>query len=87
MPTLADIFEVHAEDCTRSAETTDDLKHRDLLVKLASQWREDAEALKQGEELLKLASAWRKAKASRRVAESAPSNAAPAPTPRRRSAR
>jgi hypothetical protein len=49
MPTLADLFEVHAEECIRSAERTDDPKHRDLLVKLASQWREDAQALRQGE--------------------------------------
>jgi len=49
MPTLADIFEVHAEECLRSAERTDDSKHRDLLVKLASQWREDAQALRRGE--------------------------------------
>jgi hypothetical protein len=39
------------------------------------------------EEMLKLASAWRKAKASRRVAESAPSDAAPAPAPWRRNKR
>jgi hypothetical protein len=49
MPTLADIFEVHAEEFVRSAERTDDSKRRDLLVKLASQWREDAQALRQGE--------------------------------------
>jgi hypothetical protein len=49
MPTLADIFEVHAVECTRSAERTDDPKRRDLLVKLASQWREDAQALRRGD--------------------------------------
>jgi hypothetical protein len=48
-----------------------------MLLKLASAWREDAEALKRGEELHKLGSARRKAKASRRVAEGAPSDASP----------
>jgi hypothetical protein len=51
MPTLADIFEVHAEKFILSADRTDDPKRRDLLVKLASQWREDAQALRQGEAL------------------------------------
>jgi hypothetical protein len=49
MPTLADIFEVHAEKFILSADRTDDPKRRDLLVKLASQWREDAQALRRGE--------------------------------------
>jgi hypothetical protein len=87
MPTLAQIYEEHAKECIRSAARADDPKRRDMLLKLASAWREDAEALKQGEEMLKLASAWRKAKASRRVAESAPSDAAPAPAPRGRNKR
>ena len=87
MPTLAQIYEEHAKECFRSATREDDPKHRYLLLKLATAWREDAQALKRGEELLTLASAWRKAKASRRVAESAPSDAAPAPAPRRRNKR
>ena len=62
MPTLADIYEEHAEECTRSAARADDPKQRDMLLKLASAWREDAEALKRGEELHKPASAWRKKK-------------------------
>jgi hypothetical protein len=49
MPTLADIFEVHAEKFVRSAGRTDDPNRRDLLVKLASQWREDALALRRSE--------------------------------------
>jgi hypothetical protein len=53
MPTLADIFEVHAEERLRSAERTDNSKHRDLLVKLASQWREDAQALRRRDALNK----------------------------------
>jgi hypothetical protein len=87
MPTLAQIYEEHAKECFRSAAREDDPKQRNLLLKLAIAWREDAEALKQGEEMLKLASAGRKAKTSRRVAESAPSDAAPAPAPRRRNKR
>ena len=86
MPTLAEMYEEHAKECIRSAARVDDPKRRDLLLKLASAWREDAEALKQGEELLTLASAWRKAKAARRVAEGAPRDA-PAPAPHRRNKR
>jgi hypothetical protein len=78
MPTLAQIYEEHAKECIRSAARADDPKRRDMLLKLASAWREDAEALKQGEELHKLASAWRKEKALRRVAEGVP-RVAPAP--------
>ena len=83
MPTLADIYEAQAKECIRSAARADDPKRRDMLLKLASAWREDAEALKRGEELLTLASAWRKAKALRRGAEGAPSDA-PAPAQLRR---
>jgi hypothetical protein len=83
MLTLAQLYENHAEECIRSAARADDPKRRDMLLKLASAWREDAEALKRGEELLTLASAWRKVKASRRVAEGAPSDA-PAPAPLRK---
>jgi NADPH-dependent ferric siderophore reductase len=50
MPTLAQIYEEHAEECARSAATADDPKRRDLLLKLASQWREDAQALRRGAE-------------------------------------
>ena len=60
MPTLADIYEEHAEECTRSAARTDDPKRRDMLLKLASAWREDAEALRRGAELPNRASARRK---------------------------
>ena len=79
MPTLVQLYEYHAEDCIRSAAKTDDPKQRDMLLKLASAWREDAEALRRGEELPNLASAWPK-KALRRVPEGAPSDdRAPAP--------
>jgi hypothetical protein len=83
MPTLADIYEAQAKECIRSAAREDDPKRRDMLLKLASAWREDAEALRRGEELRKPASAWRKAKALRRGAEGAPSDA-PAPAQLRR---
>jgi hypothetical protein len=48
MPTLAQIYEEHAKECFRSAAREDDPKQRNLLLKLAIAWREDAEALKQG---------------------------------------
>ena len=50
MPTLVQLYEYHAEDCIGSAGKTDDPKQRDLLLKLASAWREDAERLRRGEE-------------------------------------
>ena len=50
MPTLVQLYEYHAEDCIRSAAKTDDPKQRDMLLKLASAWREDAERLRRGEE-------------------------------------
>jgi hypothetical protein len=79
MPTLAQIYEEHAKECLRSAARVDDPKRRDLLLKLASAWREDVEALKRGE----LLHPWRKAKAFGHVAEGAPRDA-PAPAPLRR---
>ena len=51
MPTLVQLYEYHAEDCIGSAGKTDDPKQRDLLLNLASEWREDAERLRRGEEL------------------------------------
>ena len=45
-PTLADIYEDHAEDCIRAAARTDDAPQRDVLLHLAIKWREDAEALR-----------------------------------------
>jgi hypothetical protein len=61
MPTLAQVYENHAEECLRAAAKADDPKQRALLFKLASAWREDAEALKRGQEL-QPASSPRKAK-------------------------
>jgi hypothetical protein len=50
MPTLADIYEEQAKECPCSAARADDPKRREMLLKLASVWREDAERLKRGEE-------------------------------------
>jgi hypothetical protein len=50
MQPLDELFEHHARDCIHSAGLTDDPKHRDLLLKLASQWQEDAQALRRGAE-------------------------------------
>ena len=82
MPTLAEVYEYQAEECLRSAAKADDPKERALMLKLASAWREDAEALKRGQEL-QPASSPRKAKALRRVAEGTPREA-PAPIQLRR---
>jgi hypothetical protein len=49
MPTLVQLYEHHAEECIRSAAKADDPKQRDMLLKLASAWREDAERLRRGE--------------------------------------
>jgi hypothetical protein len=46
MPTLAQIYEDHAEDCIRAAARTDDPKPRDALLHLAVKWRDDAQALR-----------------------------------------
>jgi len=45
MPTLAQVYEQHSEECIHSAAKTDDPKQRVLMLKLASEWREDAKAL------------------------------------------
>ena len=47
MTTLARLYERHAEECDRSAEQTDDPKRREMLIKLATAWRQDAQALRQ----------------------------------------
>jgi hypothetical protein len=44
---LASLYEQHAEECARSAETTDNPARRALLLKLADQWRRDAQRLRQ----------------------------------------
>ena len=45
MPTLAQVYEQHSEECIRSAAKTDDPKQRALMRKLAGEWREDAKEL------------------------------------------
>jgi hypothetical protein len=47
VPTLARLYERHAEECARAAEQTDDPKRREMLIKLAMQWRQEAQALRQ----------------------------------------
>jgi hypothetical protein len=44
---LARLYDQHAEDCARSAEHTEDAKRRALLLKLAAEWRRDANRLRQ----------------------------------------
>jgi hypothetical protein len=39
VPTLAQLYEDHAADCTRAAEQTDDPVFRKMLLILALQWR------------------------------------------------
>jgi hypothetical protein len=39
VPTLAKVYEDHAEDYTRTAERTDDPLFRKMLLMLALQWR------------------------------------------------
>jgi hypothetical protein len=46
MPSLAQLYERHADDCARSAETVEDPNRRALLLKLADQWRRDAQQLR-----------------------------------------
>ena len=46
MPTLAQVYENHAEECLRAAAKADDPRQRALMLKLASAWREDSEALR-----------------------------------------
>jgi len=52
VPTLAQVYEGNAADCTRAAEQTDDPVFRNMLLTLALQWRLAAqeEAAKQSTE-------------------------------------
>ena len=47
MTTLAQLYDLHAEECTRAAEQTDNPKRREMLIKLAMQWRQEAQELRQ----------------------------------------
>ena len=44
---LAEVFERHAETCTRAAEQTSHRKHRARLIRLAAYWRQAAQDLRQ----------------------------------------
>ena len=44
---LARLYDRHAEECARAAEQTDDPRRRVLMIKLAAEWRRDAQALRQ----------------------------------------
>jgi hypothetical protein len=46
MPPLDELYEYHARDCINSAEQTDDPKHRELLLKMAREWTQEAAALR-----------------------------------------
>ena len=47
MPTLARLYDLHAEECARAAEQTDNPKRHEMLIKLAMQWRQEAQTLRQ----------------------------------------
>jgi hypothetical protein len=44
---LAQLYERHADECARAAEQAEDPKRRALLLKLAHEWRRDADELRQ----------------------------------------
>jgi hypothetical protein len=44
---LARLYEEHADDCERTAARIEDPGRRALLLKLADQWRRDAQQLRQ----------------------------------------
>jgi hypothetical protein len=44
---LARLYDQHAEECARSAEQTENPGRRALLLKLAAEWRRDADKLRQ----------------------------------------
>jgi hypothetical protein len=47
MPDLARLYDLHAEDCIRSAEKVDNPGHRAMLLKAAEEWRQAAQAQRQ----------------------------------------
>ena len=44
---LAQVYERHADECALAAEQAEDPKRRAMLLKLAAEWRRDAERLRQ----------------------------------------
>jgi hypothetical protein len=47
MPHLARLYDLHAEDCVRTAEKIDHPIHRAMLLKAAAEWRVAAEIQRQ----------------------------------------
>jgi phosphoribosyl 1,2-cyclic phosphodiesterase len=47
MPQLARLYDLHAEDCIRTAEKIDNPSHRAMLLKAAAEWRQAAQARRQ----------------------------------------
>jgi hypothetical protein len=47
MPDLARLYDLHAEDCARTAEKVDNPNHRAMLLKAAEEWRQAAQARRQ----------------------------------------
>jgi hypothetical protein len=44
---LASLYEHHADECARAAEQAEDPKCRALLLKIADDWRRDAQRLRE----------------------------------------
>jgi len=42
VPDLAHLYDLHAEDCVRTAEKIDNPSHRAMLIKAAAEWRQAA---------------------------------------------
>jgi hypothetical protein len=47
VPDLARLYDLHAEDCVRTAEKVDNPSHRAMLLKAAEEWRKAAQAQRQ----------------------------------------
>src|SRR5262245_35836226 len=50
MPDLARLYDLHAEDCVRTAEKIDNPGHRAMLLKAAAEWRVAAEIQRQSKQ-------------------------------------
>jgi hypothetical protein len=46
---LARLYDLHAEDCVRTAEKVDNPSHRAMLLKTAAEWRQAAQAQRQSQ--------------------------------------
>jgi hypothetical protein len=47
VPDLARLYDLHAEDCVRTAEKVDNPSHRAMLLKAAAEWRLAAQIQRQ----------------------------------------